>query len=128
MFTLKNDLGYMTDVAIAVKFLHGKGVCHRDIKPTNILMKDDGDGSFAKLADFGLAREFDKSSSGATATARTGTIHWMAPEIPVTRVRCKYGLAVDIFSLGLLFLALVLHKAGERLEAFTGICVSQFCI
>ena len=121
-------LGYMKNVATAVKFLHGKGVCHRDIKPTNILMKDDGDGSFAKLADFGLAREFDESSSGASATVRTGTIHWMAPEIPVTGARCKYGLAVDIFSLGLVFLALVLHKAGERLQAFTGICVSQFCI
>ena len=119
--------GYMKDVTTVVKFLHGKGVCHRDIKPTNILMKDDGDGCYAKLADFGLARELG-SSSGATATAKTGTLHWMAPEIPVTRVKCRYGLAVDIFSLGLVFLALVLHKAGQRLEAFTGTCICLFAM
>ena len=121
-------LGYMKDVATAVKSLHDKNVCHRDIKPTNILIKDDGDGSFAKLADFGLAREFDGSSSGASATGKTGTLSWMAPEIPATRVRGNYGLAVDIFSLGLVFLAIVLHKAGERLKAFTGIRISLFCI
>ena len=119
----KECLAYMGDITCGVHYLHEQDVCHRDIKPSNILMADNGDGCrpTAKLADFGLSRVLSDSSSGNSATAKTGTPSWMAPEISVTRgVSCSYTLAVDIFSLGLLFLALVTHEIGKRLTAFTG--------
>ena len=119
-------LGYMLDITSGVQFMHGKKIGHRDIKPANVLVKDD---KCVKLADFGLSRDLTDSTS-ASATADIGSIPWMAPEVPIVKSaetptdedapRHVYGLAIDIFSLGLLFLSLILHRPGRHLTAHIG--------
>lgn len=67
-------------------------VIHRDIKPQNIFVSDDG---VFKLGDFGIARKAEKTTR---ATVGKGTYQFMAPEVKNER---PYGPTVDIYSLGL---------------------------
>jgi serine/threonine protein kinase len=111
---------FMLNIARAVDHLHMLSISHRDIKPTNILVSDQ-DGYFLKLADFGLARYFPTSSSGIAASLNTGTLGWMAPEIhDDSSLASRYNKSADVFSLGLLFLALVRHELGNYLAPLTG--------
>ena len=57
--TCKDALHYIKQIAEALKAVHGKGLLHRDIKPQNILIKEDT--KEAVLIDFGLALKFDRS-------------------------------------------------------------------
>ena len=119
----KDCLGYMRDITGAVQYLHEQEVCHCDIKPSNVLMADDDSGCIVKLADFGLSRElrYTDSTSKESVTPNRCTRYWMAPEISGL-----YNLAVDIFSLGLLFLALMTHIIGKWLTAFSGMYSQAF--
>ena len=63
-----------------VKFLHERSIVYRDIKPENILIDKQG---FAKLADFGLARQVRPGTKRYTCC---GTPEYMAPEVLL-----KYG-------------------------------------
>jgi len=66
------------EVLAAIGAAHAAGIVHRDIKPGNILLTDDG---HAKIADFGIARESDALVVDATTTnVLTGTPAYIAPE------------------------------------------------
>ena len=107
---------YMTHICAGVKCLHDKRIAHRDLKPTNILVKD----NIFKVADMGLAKEFTASCSGQSATGGVGTTGWMAPELCVDASKVRYDESVDIYGLALLFLTLWTHLPGEHLTAHKG--------
>ncbi len=67
------------------------GIIHRDIKPQNIFISDAGD---FKLGDFGIAKTIEKTMGGT----KIGTYKYMAPEVFNNQ---PYGMAADIYSLGL---------------------------
>lgn len=87
----------------AIRFCHGMGVVHRDLKPENILLTSDGDDATIKLADFGFAHTFH-AQDGDHLTTCLGTPGYVAPEI-ITKQ--KYGPAVDIWSMGVIFYILL---------------------
>jgi serine/threonine protein kinase/Flp pilus assembly protein TadD len=64
-------------VADALRTAHQAGVVHRDVKPSNLILADDGT---VKLTDFGLARAGDRSSSITVTGATLGTPAYMSPE------------------------------------------------
>jgi hypothetical protein len=84
-------------------FAHSKGVVHRDLKPSNILLSGTPAQPAAKLADMGLAKNFDKAGfSGMTVTgAFAGTPFYM-PKEQLTNF--KYVKPVtDVWSVGATF-------------------------
>ncbi|WP_067860541.1 protein kinase domain-containing protein [Nocardia shimofusensis] len=81
----------LTQVAAALDAAHAAGLIHRDVKPSNILVRPDG---FAYLIDFGIARTLGQTS--VTATGLTiGTWAYMAPE----RFNGHADARSDIYSL-----------------------------
>lgn len=87
------------EILLAIEHLHGIGIAYRDLKPENVLIANDG---HLRLADFGLARQLQKSSSG-NGYHRTGSVcgtrNYLPPEMLLGRL---YGVEVDLWSLGIL--------------------------
>ncbi|MBI4603768.1 MAG: protein kinase, partial [Planctomycetes bacterium] len=79
----------------ALEHVHGRGVLHLDIKPSNVLVARGEDGRpVAKLIDFGFARDVAK---GGSADAVSGTVEYLAPE----RLRGEAPTArSDLYALG----------------------------
>ena len=103
----RDDLATKTAVSIlqALSVAHRRGVVHRDIKPGNILLADDG---VVKLTDFGLAHVAHQPTVTIEGTV-LGTPAYMAPE----QIRGeKVDARADFFSLGA---TLVEILTGERI-------------
>ncbi|MBW0124021.1 serine/threonine protein kinase [Pseudonocardia sp. KRD-176] len=85
------------ELAQVLAYVHGEGVVHRDVKPSNVLVDRDGR---MRLADFGIARLV--GNSGLTsADLAVGTVAYLAPE----QVRGEaVGPPADVYALGLLLL------------------------
>jgi serine/threonine-protein kinase len=100
------------ELAQALDALHTLEIVHRDVKPSNVMVSEDG----AMLADFGLAR-----GAGATQLTRDGQLigsaHYLAPELiegqPATP-------ASDIYALGCL-----LYECVTSVPPFTGLADAE---
>lgn len=89
------DLG--ARLAGALAYVHQRGVIHRDVKPSNILLSASGD---AWLGDFGIAKLHEASAMTSTG-ATMGTVSYMAPE---QLEDSQVGPSADIWSLGVILL------------------------
>lgn len=135
---LEHDLaalrGWLPSVASALDAIHGVGVVHRDVKPSNVLFDDAGR---AHLADFGLSKALHGESSLTPRGFAVGTPEYLAPEQvrddPVGPAADQYALATLVFeavagrppfpraSLGRLLLAKVREPAPSLRDAAAGV-------
>ncbi|MBL9171295.1 MAG: protein kinase [Verrucomicrobiales bacterium] len=87
-------------IAGAVHYAHQRGVLHRDLKPGNVLIDQDGE---PHLTDFGLARLMEHDSTVTSTLATLGTPSYMAPEqasggtARATTATDTYGLGAILF-------------------------------
>ena len=106
--TVARSLDITSEICEALSHAHGKRIIHRDIKPQNILLTEEGK---AKVADFGIARALG-SLSTTTRDMVVGSAPYISPE------QAKNGLASvrsDLYSLGV-----VLYEMLSGKQPFAG--------
>ena len=89
-------LSLLDPVLVALAAAHAAGIVHRDVKPENVLLGDDGR---VKVADFGLARAVEAASVTATTGVIIGTVAYLAPE------QIEHGRAdprTDVYAAGVM--------------------------
>jgi serine/threonine-protein kinase len=97
----------MHGVLQALDYAHRHAVVHRDMKPENVLLSDEG---MVKVADFGIARLTDDSGVGGTTTktgTTVGTPQYMSPEQVASS---KVDGRSDLYSAGVMFYELVVGR------------------
>ena len=98
------SLRVIREIATALDYAHRKGFVHRDVKPDNILLRDDGSSA---LTDFGIARALDPAARMTQTGAVVGTPHYMSPE--QARGRPIDGRS-DLYSLGIVLYELLVGR------------------
>jgi Serine/threonine protein kinase len=97
----------MHGVLQALDYAHRHAIVHRDMKPENVLLSDEGN---VKVADFGIARLTDDTGEGSTATktgTTVGTPQYMSPEQVASS---KVDGRSDLYSAGIMFYELIVGE------------------
>ena len=119
--------GMVYQMLSAVQYMHLCGVAHRDMKPSNIVVKFDKEGQNVvclKILDFGLARSMMRSENMESQfTPYVVTRYYRAPEIIVG---LPYGCEVDVWSVGCIMAELILGhpvmKGQDYVDQWNKVC------
>ena len=82
---------FMSFIFIVLEYLNNRKICHRDLKPDNIMVDEKG---FIKIIDFGTSVEIENFTSTIT-----GTPHYIAPEVLIGK---GYNFSCDYWSAGII--------------------------
>jgi serine/threonine protein kinase len=99
-FDVNERLELFQKVCDAISYAHSNLIVHRDIKPTNIIVTDDGT---PKLLDFGIAKLLDNDVDNTATMGRMFTPEYASPEqingLPITTATDVYSLGVVLYEL-----------------------------
>jgi DNA-binding NarL/FixJ family response regulator len=97
-------LAYLRQMAEALVVLHGAGVLHRDLKPGNVMVRDE---SSVALIDYGLSKQFSLDAAVTSGGEIFGTPYYMSPEQGHGR---PTDARSDIYSLGIIFYEMLMRR------------------
>jgi len=113
------SLKIIKEIAVALQVSHTKGYIHRDLKPDNILFRED---DTAVLSDFGVAKAVSAATKVTNAGTVVGTPHYMSPEQ-------SRGLSIDgrsdIYSLGIVFYEMLTGSVPFQAEESIAIAIKH---
>jgi WD40 repeat protein/tRNA A-37 threonylcarbamoyl transferase component Bud32 len=112
----------ISKVARAVHYAHQRGILHRDLKPTNVLLDEAGE---PHVTDFGLAKLAEDDSGLTVSAAILGTPAYMSPEQAAGQTK-ELTIAADIYSLGAILYELIAGRppfdAASVVETLRQVC------
>jgi serine/threonine protein kinase len=108
----------MLQACAGLQHAHDAGLVHRDVKPANLLLRDDG---VLKITDFGIARALESTRLTQVGTV-LGTAAYLAPEQAAGE---EVTAAADIYSLGAVLYELLTGRPPFELESLADLAVKQ---
>jgi serine/threonine protein kinase len=108
----------LSDIGGALDFAHRQGVVHRDVKPGNILVEEEG---FAVITDFGIAKAAESESLTRSGTT-VGTPSYLSPEACAGD---RVGPAADQYSLGIVGYEMITGQLPFTAESSLGMMYAQ---
>lgn len=107
---------YVWTIANVLASVHSKIICHRDIKPQNIVIDI---GSDCSLIDFGISKELKKADFDQMTTGVKGTLQYLAPELMKKKARDLTFIDLfkcDMWAFGILLYQIVYYSLPFEAE------------
>ncbi|PAY20411.1 hypothetical protein CKO51_06125 [Rhodopirellula sp. SM50] len=127
--TLRDRLELCVDLCLAVHHAHQRGVIHRDLKPTNVLVTQQDGKPVIKVIDFGVAKALDGDLAGRSLVTHgsqlIGTPLYMAPE-QAKRTNYDIDTRVDVYSIGVVLYELLTDTTPIAQRTLKRIGVDEF--
>ena len=108
IFTLRDSIQLLSQIAPALDAVHSQGIVHRDLKPGNILFDNFGNPA---ISDFGIAH-FSTATSDLTGSAIIGTPSYMSPE--QVRAESELDGRSDVYALGVILFEMLTGRGPFR--------------
>ena len=114
----KDAVHFLTQILRALQHAHDKGIIHRDIKPQNIMLLQDGT---IKVTDFGIAR-FSRGDTKTMTENAIGSVHYISPEQARGEVTDDKA---DIYSVGVVMYEMLTGQLPFQSDSAVSVAIMQ---